>query len=178
MMKIVMWKRFSYAFALTVFATIAAYAGPAVRTISMRDECDPASFDAAVGPGTCVGDGDVTFAEFLGALADGGHEKWRFNSSNTEADRAVNAHNRGGEAHTFTPVAHFGGGFVEALNMGQEPLTECAARDDDGNVIPTASALATLVPPGGDSRTIPLSKGTHRFQCRIHPWMQSTVRVR
>ena len=152
----------------------------------MRDECDPASFNAAVGPGTCIGDGDVTFGEFLDALADGGHEKWEFNNSRTEADRAVNANNRGGETHTFTPVAQFGGGFVDVLNMGQDLIPECVRLDANGNPIldetgalqPAFSSFPTFVPPGGNSATMPLSKGTHKFQCCIHPWMQSTVVVR
>ena len=31
----------------------------------LRDDCDPATFNAAVGPGTCVGGGDTTFQAFL-----------------------------------------------------------------------------------------------------------------
>jgi hypothetical protein len=131
-----------------------AYAGPDVRTIQLRDDCDPASFDAAVGPGTCVGGGDTLFQDFLDeVLSTGAAEKWRFNSSRTEADRAVKAENRGGETHSFTEVNHFGGGFIPVLNGGQEPLNECAARDGNGNTIPdgngnlvpAAAAIATLV---------------------------------
>ena len=29
-------------------------------TIKMSDACDPATFNAGIAPGTCVGDGDVT----------------------------------------------------------------------------------------------------------------------
>jgi hypothetical protein len=185
-MRMVMWKRFSYAFALVGVATIAAYAGPNVRTIQMRDDCDPASFNAAIGPGTCVGGGGTTFDEFLDALADGGDHHWKFNNDRTEADRAVNAQNRGGETHSFTEVNHFGGGFVALLNMGLEPVNECAARDGNGNLIPdgagnfvpAAAAIATLVPAGGRTGNVALSRGTHRFQCCIHPWMVSTVTVR
>src|SRR6185436_13624888 len=119
LMKIVMWKRLSYALAAVALMAI-AIAAKDVRTISIRDNCDQATFDAAIGPGTCVGEGDTTFQEFLDALADGGHEKWRFNNSVTEADVAANAKNEGGEGHTFTPVAKFGGGFIQDLNMGMD----------------------------------------------------------
>ena len=122
-MKISMWKALSYVCAAAVVTTMAV-AAKDVRTISIRDDCDPATFDEAVGPGTCIGDGDTTFAEFLDALADGGHDKWRFNSDRTETDLAVNSSNRGGEVHTFTEVGQFGGGFVPLLNMRQAPAPE------------------------------------------------------
>ena len=192
-MKVVMWRRFSYALAFVAVAAIAVFAKD-VRTIQMRDDCDPATFNAALNdpeapPGTpdaCVGDGDTTFADFLDEFfSTGSVEKWRFNSSRTDADRAVKAENRGGETHTFTPVDHFGGGFVEVLNLGQEPLTECARRDANGvlvrdkkgNLVPAFSAFPTFVPPGHSGATIPLDKGTHKFQCCIHPWMRATIRV-
>jgi hypothetical protein len=185
-MRIVMWKRFSYALAIVALAAIAVRAKD-VRTIQMRDDCDPATFDAAVGPGTCVGDGDTLFQDFIDeVLGTGSAEKWRFNSDRTEADRAVNAENRGGETHSFTEVNHFGGGFIPVLNGGQVPLVECAARDQNGalipdgkgNFVPALPAILSFVPSGGRSNTVPLSRGTHKFQCCIHPWMQSTVTVR
>ena len=170
-----MWKRFSYALALVAVAAIATFAKD-VRTISVRDECDPATFNAAVGPGTCIGDGDVTFEEFLAEVPNGGHDKWRFNSDRTEADVAVNANNRGGEAHTFTKVARFGGGFIDILNNGEAPIAECAVTLPDGSLIPAQKALDTIIPPDGqDHLTTRLDRGTNRFQCCIHPWMRSTV---
>jgi len=180
-MKISMWKTLSYVCAAAALTTMAV-AAKDVRTISVRDDCDPATFDAAIGPGTCVGEGDTTFQEFLDALADGGHEKWRFNSDRTETDLAVNSSNRGGETHSFTEVKRFGGGFIPLLNMGQAPVGECAllvngnpVPTPDGNFVPGADALASLVPPGGSTDTKTLSRGTHLFQCCIHPWMKSTV---
>ena len=29
--------------------------------VRMKDKCDPTTFNAAAGPGTCVGDGNITF---------------------------------------------------------------------------------------------------------------------
>jgi hypothetical protein len=184
-MKTAMWKTMAYVCAAAVVATLAV-AAKDVRTISIRDECDPATFNAAFGPPDVCDpdfDGDVTVDEFLAALADGGHDKWEFNNRFTEADVAVNSNNRGGETHSFTPVARFGGGFVEPLNMGQAPVPECAvigangqpARAPNGDLIPAGTALATLVPAGASSPTVPLKRGANRFMCCIHPWMQSTV---
>ena len=36
---------------------------------------------------------------------------------------------------------------------------------------------ATLVPAGGTVTTAPLPPGIHRYECLIHPWMQTTVTV-
>jgi hypothetical protein len=190
-MRLTLWKRFSYALSLTILvAFAAAYTATVhardVRIVQLRDDCDQATFDAAVGPGTCVGDGDTLFADFLAEFdAQGSVDEWRFNPDNSEADRGVQALNRGGETHTFTEVAHFGGGFIPRLNGGATPLTECARRDANGNTIPgpggtlvpAAAAIASLVPAGETGPTKVLAKGTHRFQCCIHPWMQSTIKI-
>jgi len=193
LMQISMWKRFSYALCLIAALVIAGTyaitveAGPSVRTVQLRDDCDPATFNFFVGPGTCVGDGDTTFPDFIEEFtAQGSVDKWRFNPDRSEADRGVKTENRGGELHTFTEVAHFGPGFVEALNAGQDPITECAARDQNGvlirdpqnQLVPSAQAVASFVFPGTSSPATPLSKGTHTFQCCIHPWMHSTIVVR
>ena len=187
-MKVVMWRRFSYALAFVAVAAIAVFAKD-VRTIRMLDDCDPATFNAVIGDGTCDKDfdGDTTFQEFIAeVLATGSAEDWRFKDERTEADRAVNAQNRGGETHSFTKVDHFGGGFIPVLNAGQDPLLECAARDRNGNLIPdgkgnfvpAGAAIASFVPAGGRSKNVDLSKGTYKFQCCIHPWMRTTVTVR
>jgi hypothetical protein len=181
-MQIVMWRRLSYAFAAIGLMTIALVAKD-VRTISIRDDCDPASFNAAFGDGTCVGDGDTTLDEFAAALPQG-HEKWRFNSPQTDTDLGVNSSNRGGETHTFTEVDEFGGGFIPFLNRPDEGLApECVLFDAAGNPVPGADdtfapglgAQASFVPAGGSTPTQTLSKGTHKFQCCIHPWMRSVV---
>ena len=38
------------------------------RQILMLDQCEPESFDAAAGPGTCVRNGGITFEHFIAAL--------------------------------------------------------------------------------------------------------------
>ena len=35
------------------------------RQVEIRDDCEPATFNAVVGPGTCVKDGGTTFSEFV-----------------------------------------------------------------------------------------------------------------
>ncbi|HEY7394271.1 MAG TPA: hypothetical protein VH559_05485, partial [Gemmatimonadaceae bacterium] len=97
---------------------------------------------------------------------------WKFNPHQFEekAGTIIEAENRGGETHSFTPVAAFGGGFVPTLNDASGNTTvapECAN-----------PAAVTLVPSGGHVDMSPLTVGTHRFQCCIHPWMRATVTVR
>ena len=88
----------------------------------------------------------------------------------SRSGQSVRARNEGGETHTFTEVAKFGGGFVPPLNAlsgNPTPAAECLA----------SSVGATIVPAGGLSSPATLSKGRHRFQCCIHPWMRTVVTV-
>jgi hypothetical protein len=145
------------------------------HVVKMRDQCDPATFDAVLGPNACVRDqrgARVTFAEFNAELARRQEvNAWRFNPPETGARTGdvLLAVNEGGEAHTFTRVAHFGGGFVAPLNAAS------------GNPVPAPECLNVralhIVPPGGsDSRTVG-SGDEELYQCCIHPWMRTTVHV-
>jgi hypothetical protein len=156
-----------------------------VRKVDVDDRCDPATFNAALGDDTCVGDGNVTFDEFLEELnpQDKGHDKWRFNFGRGRIDRGetLRAVNRGGEFHTFTEVEEFGGGCVPALNvpLGLTPVSECDPLTEvaPGVQVPTAF-LETGVNAGDSIDIAGLDKGTHKFMCLIHPWMRVSVKVR
>jgi hypothetical protein len=144
------------------------------RQVVMRDDCDPATFNAAVGPGTCVKDGGTTFSEFVDQLiAQGRAPAWRFAPERLRlaADGTLKARNVGGEVHTFSEVANFGGGCIGFLNdlLGLSPVPECAG-------FPGGVFGATAVPAGG-ALTVTLAPGIHRFECLIHPWMRATVDV-
>jgi plastocyanin len=157
-------------FSLAVPGTASAAHGGA--KISIRDNCDPATFNAIVGPGTCVGDGDTTFPALIDSLiATGAHPKWVFKPSTLtlKAGEALTAVNVGGERHTFSEVKNFGGGCVDALNqvLGLTPVPECG---DD-------TFPKTLLIPGMTAHPAGLSPGWHTFQCLIHPWMHLTVYV-
>jgi hypothetical protein len=80
--------------------------------------------------------------------------------------------NQGGEPHTFTEVKTFGGGFIEGLNGGEEPVSECSGGFKNVDV------AKTRIIQGSDLRITGLAKGEHHFQCCIHPWMRMTVEVR
>lgn len=75
-----------------------------------------------------------------------------------------------GEVHTFTEVDHFGGGMVPLLNTlsgNPTPAPECLA------LAPT-----DFVPPGGTFTVNEDDAGVEHYQCCIHPWMRTTVRIR
>jgi hypothetical protein len=158
---------------LVLAATGTASASKTARNLNMLDDCDATSFNAVIGPGTCSKAGDVTFEEFIGQLlAMGRAPAWRFAPGIVKlpAGGSIIAFNRGGEGHSFTEVANFGGGCVQPLNdlLGLSPVPEC------GN---PALFPGTIAGPGGKVETGALAPGVHRFECLIHPWMRTTVTV-
>lgn len=157
---------------VALVAAAVAWAGPGSRQVQMLDNCDGPSFNAAVGPGTCNRNGGLSFEQFFGALDRGGAPSWRFSPGelNVAVGGTITADNRGGEFHTFTRVAAFGGGCIAPLNaaLGLSPVPECG--------IPGILAT-TGADPGASVTTASLGAGTHRFQCLIHPWMRTTVSV-
>jgi hypothetical protein len=171
-----------------VMSGTAASAQDAQR-VRLSDDCDAASFNAAIGPGTCVGDGRTAFDDFVGQLTANGDvanraaKGWAFKpgSFHIDSDEHIDAVNRGGEFHTFTEVANFGGGCVPILNQilgNLTPVPECDAvvQTPDGPV--PVAFINTGVNPGGQLPVAGLSPGEHKFQCLVHPWMQSVVEVR
>ena len=140
------------------------------HAIKMLDDCDPASFNAAVGAGTCVGKGMTTFQSFIAELqATHVAAKWLFMPSTIEAKpgQQLVAKNLGGEIHTFTRVAAYGGGIVPTLNtLSNNPIEapECAALEGDD-----------FVAPGGTYKETVSKDEVQRFQCCIHPWMRTTL---
>lgn len=167
------------AFAAVAFLSLTAGAGAVQgdKKVRMYDDCDPATFNAVLGDGACIGNGHTTFAEFIAELAatQDAH-KWRNQPSQMKLNigRPTLIENRGGEVHTFTQVAAFGGGFVDDLN------------GISGNPVPVPECLnfgtMVFIPPGGTDAgptagSSELPVGTHRFQCCIHPWMRTVIEV-
>jgi len=141
------------------------------RQITMMDACDGPTFNAVIGPGTCMRPNGVTFTDFIAQVT--AHQSagaWHNAPAQTDAFQgdSLVAVNNGGETHTFTRVAEYGGGIVPFLNdLAGTP-----------SVAPECSAEGTFVPPGGtDSETLDTT-GELKFQCCIHPWMRTTVLVK
>lgn len=157
--------------------TVGAGAFQAEKKFRLLDDCEPTTFNAVLGDGACVGNGHTTFDEFIEELeATQDAHKWRNQPSQAHLNigRSTLIENRGGEVHTFTPVANFGGGFVAELN------------GISGNPVPAPECLnfgsIVFIPPGAteDGPTAGSSEmpvGITRFQCCIHPWMRTIVEV-
>src|SRR5256885_8388836 len=143
-----MLKRIFPVLALVICVVVLAFAAkstvrgddekPGNLTLSIRDFCDPTTFNLAIGPGSCLRGDNVSvngLQTFTGFLAELGQEKsagaWRYNPDRVQSEEGLNLTliNRGGETHTFTRVAEFGGGFVASLNAAAgnlAPRPECA----------------------------------------------------
>lgn len=152
-----------------------------VAQIVALDECDPTTFNAAIGPDFCKNVslavlGYATTIQDLFAKAAAGtpDPKWDFEPDTLSINKGtvVSVVDQGGEPHTFTEVEQFGGGFIPGLNSGQAPVPECAAGFSD------VSVAKTRLLQGSTSQITGLSKGVHHFQCCLHPWMRVTVNVK
>jgi hypothetical protein len=155
-------------------------------TVHLWDYCDPTTFNAALGSGTCNRDtttGAITVTGFLGEVtSDKSAGAWRFSPAEINSKHgkvALTLQNVGGETHTFTRVKKFGGGFVDALNHASGnlvPAPECAQMVN-GVLTPQAPGPDNLfVLPGGTAVvSTPRREDAIRYQCCIHPWMRLVV---
>jgi hypothetical protein len=173
-----------FAAAMVVVAT----SNPLV--IRMQGPCDPASFNAVIGPGTCIGNGHITFDHFIKELTlTQKVGSWLFSPENgaVAPGTVLSLENRAGEVHTFTKVKEFGGGFIDFLNKlsgTPVPAPECALMMG-GMLVPRSEspsnifveAETTEVGPTAGSSILP-SGTTTKFQCCIHPWMRTELRTK
>jgi hypothetical protein len=153
-------------------APLFAMTGPG-RQILMLDACDPVSFNAALGPGTCSrgpAGGGIPFATFVGLLQE--HQQvdaWRFSPATIRVatPTTFSVPNHGGIPHSFTEVAEFGGGFVPFLNAlsgNPVPAPECLDFANMNLIAPGDHDMVTMQP--GESK---------KYMCCIHPWMRAVT---
>jgi len=141
------------------------------------DECDPATFNAALGADFCknVTLGAFTVLNDLFAKAAAGtpDPNWDFEPDELRVRKGtpIVVVDQGGEPHTFTEVKHFGGGFIPELNSGEATVPEC--KDGFKNL----AVARTRILQGSQLQVPSLAKGDHYFQCCIHPWMRVKVDV-
>jgi hypothetical protein len=140
--------------------------------INMMDNCDAETFNAVIGPGTCVRNGGLKFDDFIAQLTRLGFVgPWHFSRpvANAKVGQSLLVTNRGGEVHTFTEVEEFGGGIVANLNeLAGVPV-----------VAPECQTLAAgdFVAPGQTFTETEDEEGDEKYQCCIHPWMRLDLHV-
>ena len=163
--------------ALLLFAACDDTSGTSGR-IQLQDDCDPATFNAGLGAGTCAhanGNAGITLANFTAELqATQKVSAWQIvpATMNVREGATLPVVNTGGETHTYTEVENFGGGVVPALNQASGNTTvapECADAANFDN---------TMVHSGQTMQHTFDASGTEKYQCCIHPWMRQTVTVR
>jgi plastocyanin len=141
------------------------------------DECDPKTFNDKLGADFCknVALGfATTFGDLFAAAVNPPVPGWDFEPDSVTIMKGTPliVVNQGGEPHTFTEVAKFGGGFIGDLNAGQATVPECAGGFKE------VAVARTRILQGSQLQVTGLSKGEHRFECCIHPWMRVTVDVK
>lgn len=174
-LRTLVWVTFAAVALFSLTGNAGAVAGD--KKIRLYDDCEATSFNAVLGDGACIGKGHTTFDEFIEELVETQDvHTWRNqpNAIHMNVGHPTLIENKGGEVHTFTHVAAFGGGFIPDLN------------GISGNPVPAPECLnlgALVFIPAGASEEGPtagssgLPVGTSRFQCCIHPWMRTTIEV-
>ena len=146
--------------------------------IHTEDRCDPATFGALCNPNF---NGGTTLAEFSAELdATQRVAAWEYGGGQARVPlgSSFRVDNKGGETHTFSIVANFGGGRVPGLNTASGNTVvapECVAGPNASNV-DIASGAGINVTTG--STGVIKARGTFKVQCCIHPWMRATVSIR
>ena len=179
-----------WTFKPAAFVVIASLSLPALADeptptpvqIVALDECDPATFNAVLGPDFCknvalayVTPFATTFSDLVSKAAAGTPDPgWDFEPDKLTIKKGTPliVVDQGGELHTFTEVAQFGGGFIPPLNNQEAAVPECAGGFKD------LAVARTRILQGSQLQVTGLSKGEHYFQCCVHPWMRVTVDVK
>jgi plastocyanin len=150
------------------------------------DECEPSSFNAALGEsggGFCHNVALATFgfatslSDLLMGAENGSPDPgWDFepDQMTIKQGTVVSVVDQGGEPHTFTEVKAFGNGFLPPLN----PSSATSVIPECNGGFKNIAVARTRVVQGSRLDVIGLSKGKHLFQCCIHPWMRMEVDVK
>jgi hypothetical protein len=106
-------------------AAVAQTKTPSVAQVVALDECDPVTFNAALGPDFCKNVAlaalgyATTLTDLFTEAAHGTPDPgWDFEPDTVKIKEGtiLTVVDQGGEPHTFTEVAKFGGGFIAGLN--------------------------------------------------------------
>lgn len=161
-------------------ANALAQPNPPTAQVVVLDECDPTSFNSALGPDFCknitLGYYTTLSALFAGAENGTPDPGWDFEPDQLTIKQGTGliVVDQGGEPHTFTEVKAFGNGFLPPLNPGSATSVIPECNGGFSNV----AVAKTRILQGSQLDISGLSKGKHLFQCCIHPWMRMEVDVK
>jgi plastocyanin len=148
----------------------------ATKVVELQDDCDPATFNAALGDGTCQrSSAGVTLANFTAELqTNHTAAAWTIVPATLEVSEGTSlpVMNTGGELHTYTEVEDFGGGVVPMLNQ-LSGNTTVAPECMNQSLFASSSIRA-----GQTMQHTFDEKGTEKYQCCLHPWLRETVTIR
>src|SRR5258708_19405030 len=108
---------------------------PTLAQVVALDECDPTTFNAALGPDFCKNVAldalgyATTLTDLFAKAANGTPDPgWDFEPDTVtmKEGATLSVVDLGGEPHTFTEGAQFGGGFIPPLNHGDATVHECS----------------------------------------------------
>jgi hypothetical protein len=173
---------------LIATAPAALAADGQVKQMRLLDDCDRATW-AEIAPGfnPCENVGSVSIDEFRAEFADGGHGAWWINNRKETIRLADTLHvvSEGGLPHTFTRVSSFGTSPIAGENNNALAGKPAAVPGENFGATFVAPPQHSGAQPNGgnfptarDVKGSDLGIGTHKFQCFLHPWMQTTVTVR
>jgi hypothetical protein len=157
-----------------------------VAQIVALDECDPQTFNPTLGEegtGSChnvtlygLHLGFETPLDTLVGEANSGTPDpgWDFEPDQLTIQKGttLSVVDQGGEPHTFTEVAHFGGGFVPALNHGEDTVPECVGG------FKNVAVAKTRILQGSRLDVTRLSIEGQASLPMLHTWMHMEVDVK
>jgi hypothetical protein len=159
-----------------VVLTAALPMADAVEQVILLDECDPVTFNLALGPGTCVNvGGKVTLTTFLAALPRDTRRGFSLGlSSPSKKETRSELPMRVVRSIPSSRSRNFGNGFVPAFNT---PTGSTAAVPECQGGFLNAQVASGRVIQGSSVTVTGLAEGSHLFQCCIHPWMRMEIDV-
>jgi plastocyanin len=132
---------------------------PRLGQVVALDECDPATFNAALGPDFCR---NVTLGAFT-VLTD------------LFAKAAAGTPDRGWDFEPDTLKVKEGTD-VSVVDQGNAPGEDTVPECNGG--FKNVAVAKTRILQASHLEVTGLAKGEHHFQCCIHPWMRMTVEVK
>ena len=152
---------------------------PSLAQVVALDECDPTTFNAALGPDFCKNVALAAIHDIVRLISEGRQPELRTGVGTSNLTHSRSKKEPTQRSRPGRRASHFHrGGAVRwrfhtgAQCAGEDTVPECAGGFSKVEV------ARTRILQGSHVQVTGLSKGEHRFQCCIHPWMRVKVEVK